>query len=126
MENASKALLISASILIATLLIGFGMRIFNQSAEPVNEFGGTMDATAIATFNSKFLKYGGTQNGGRVKSLANEVISHNASAARKVSFKGSTEANGIISAISSVNSMSTYTVTITDSNGDGYIDTISF
>lgn len=31
MENASKALLISASVLIAILLISFGIRIFNST-----------------------------------------------------------------------------------------------
>ena len=33
MENASKALLIAAAVLIVILLIAFGMRIFNSTAD---------------------------------------------------------------------------------------------
>lgn len=32
MENASKALLIAAAVLIVVLLVAFGMRIFNSSS----------------------------------------------------------------------------------------------
>ena len=33
MENATKALLIAAAVLIAILLIAFGMRIFNSTSD---------------------------------------------------------------------------------------------
>ena len=41
MENASKALLIAAAVLIVVLLIAFGMGIFNQAAD-----AGDAEATA--------------------------------------------------------------------------------
>lgn len=41
MENASKALLIAAAVLIVVLLIAFGMGIFNQATE-------AGDASAVA------------------------------------------------------------------------------
>ena len=127
MENATKALLIAGSILIAILLIAVGVRIFNSTQGTADNAETTMNATEIATFNNKFLKYNGKQSGSQLKSLANEVIAHNANSTRKVSFAGKTDSSDIILAISSVDSMKSYNITITDSNPkDGYIDTITF
>ena len=127
MENASKALLISASVLIVILLIAFGMRIFNSTSGTGDQVEGTMQTTEMAMFNNKFLSYSGSQSGSNVKALANVVIAHNANSIRTVSFAGQTEATNIISAVSAVESSKTYTITIEDKNPkDGYIDTISF
>ena len=54
MENATKALLIAASVLIAILLIAMGVRIFSSTTGTVDSAQSTMDATAITTFNSQF------------------------------------------------------------------------
>ena len=54
MENATKALLIAAAVLIVILLIAFGMRIFNSTSETTESAQKTMDATAITTFNTQF------------------------------------------------------------------------
>ena len=78
MENASKALLIAASVLIAILLIAFGMKIFITSSKPVDNVEGAMNSTEIATFNSKFLSYAGTsKSAAQVKALANVIIANN-------------------------------------------------
>lgn len=128
MENASKALLIAGSVLIAILVIGFGMKIFNTTAEPASEVEGTMITAAMTTFNNKFLKYSGSQRGSSIKALANEIIANNTNSARKVSFEadGQTSASAIMSAISSVQPMASYNVTIKDTDNDGYIDYIEF
>ena len=126
MENASKALLIAAAVLIAILLIAFGMRIFNSTKGTTDSAKATMDATEIATFNNRFLAYAGSQNGSQVKSLANAVIAHNANSARQVKFQGVTGGADIISAISGVDSLTKYTINIEDEDGDGYMDTITF
>lgn len=57
MENATKALLIAASVLIAILLIAMGVRIFSSTTGTVDSAQSTMDATAITTFNSQFAGY---------------------------------------------------------------------
>ena len=41
MENASKALLIAAAVLIVILLIAFGMRIFNSTSDVSAQATGT-------------------------------------------------------------------------------------
>ena len=128
MENASKALLIAASILIAIALIALGVNIFDQSSEPTQELKGSMDTTAIATFNNKFLIYSGNQSGSRLKALANVVIAHNATAedSKKVKFGGETTGTKIIEKIAGIDNMTIYAVTIIDNTGDGYIDAITY
>ncbi len=57
MENATKALLIAGSVLVAILLITMGIRIFSSTAGTTDSAQKTMDATAITTFNSQFAGY---------------------------------------------------------------------
>lgn len=79
MENASKALLIAGSVLIAILLIAVGMKVFNSTSNTTDSAKTTMEATAIATFNNKFIPYIGTsKSGSQVRSLINVVMSSNA------------------------------------------------
>ena len=47
MENASKALLIAAAVLIVILIIAFGMRIFNSTSD----VSGQADSTGKALSN---------------------------------------------------------------------------
>ena len=79
MENASKALLIAGSVLIAILLIAFGMKIFNSTSGTASQLGGTMQTIEMATFNSKFTQYVGTgKSRSQVMSLLNQIIANNA------------------------------------------------
>ena len=97
MENASKALLIAASVLIAILLIAFGIRIFNSvsnTSESATQLGsllsdnlgtasagliGTLDGVNIESMDDTSFyeyvikKYTGKENGTEVKSLYNIV-----------------------------------------------------
>lgn len=55
MENASKALLIAAAVLIVILLIAFGMRIFNSTSNvsgQATETGKQLSNQANAAANS--------------------------------------------------------------------------
>lgn len=121
MENASKALLIAGSILIAILLIAFGMKIFNSASEP--DIKPVMDATSIATFNSKFTAYAGSnKSAAQVKSLANVVIANNATnELHQVSLGGSTDATTITNYVASLSGK--YKVEITEYD-NGYVKTI--
>lgn len=74
MENASKALIIAASVLLAILIIAMGVAIFNkvQGAADTSSF----DTAEINMFNQKFERYNNNQLGSQVKSLISFAISN--------------------------------------------------
>lgn len=78
MENASKALIIAGAILLAILIIGLGMFIYNQAADTL----GKTDLTGqqVDSYNREFLQYEGTRQGSQVKTLLNNIKSHNRNA----------------------------------------------
>lgn len=79
MENASKALIIAGSILIAILLIAVGVRTLNSTSETMDTQEQTINTSTVEMFNKKFTKYfGSKQSLSDVKALANEIISNNA------------------------------------------------
>ena len=55
MENASKALIIAGAILLAILIIGLGIYIYNQASNSISDTG--MDKIAVRQFNGKFEPY---------------------------------------------------------------------
>ena len=77
MENATKALLIAGSVLIAILLIAFGLRIFNSTKGTSEAAQTTMDSTEMAMFYNKFNQYMGTISGIKVRSLYDVIIANN-------------------------------------------------
>lgn len=78
MENASKALIIAGAILIAIVLITFGVIILNQGSEVIKS--SSMTETEVATFNAKFTTFEGDNvRGSKVNSLLNTVVQHNLS-----------------------------------------------
>ena len=78
MENATKALLIAGSVLIAILLIAMGVKIFNSTSGTTQSAQSTMDATSVAMFNNKWYKYVGTNKSKSTAiSLLNEVLVNN-------------------------------------------------
>ena len=77
MENATKALLIAAAVLVAILIISLGIGIFNTASEQA-EGAGDLTQYQIQTFNDKFRKYEGTnRTGADVNALLETVFSHN-------------------------------------------------
>lgn len=78
MENATKALMIAGAVLIAIMIIGVGIMIFQSGQETVNSSIGKMDQIEIDTFNSELLAYEGNQKGSNVKQLITKVITLNA------------------------------------------------
>ena len=81
MENATKAIIIAGSILIAIALIAVAVRVLNESQEPAEQVGGTMESTEISMFNSKFLAYvGSNKSSAEIKSLLNLIMANNATA----------------------------------------------
>lgn len=78
MENASKALIIAGAILLAILIIGLGMFIYNQAADTLG--GAQLDGQKVDSYNREFLQYEGTKQGSQVKTLLNNIKAHNRNA----------------------------------------------
>lgn len=128
MENASKALIIAGAILLAILIIGLGMLIFNQAKDAIS--GANLDSETIAAFNAKFDSYLGTNiKGTTVKTLCNTVRDNNLAADDSSTFP--IEINGT-SDPTEINTLKTtfasgkfYNVTATYSTTTKLIDTIT-
>ena len=61
MENASKALLMGAGILIGILLIALAVRVYSSASEVTKSFQSREEISEIRTFNSNFSKFIGAQ-----------------------------------------------------------------
>lgn len=130
MENASKALIIAGAILLSILLISLGIMIFNTAQDTTKNSG--MTQAQVAAFNNKFSKYEGKIKGSEVRSLIQEVVAsngddNNKNASRKITITKDNKA--IVSDTSADSSgiltTQSYTVKITEYNGDGTIKTIT-
>ena len=77
MENASKALIIAGSILIAIIIISLGVMIFrNMSNSVINN--PSLDKQTISAFNSRIEPYiGENKSGSQVNTLRDIAISIN-------------------------------------------------
>ena len=77
MENASKALIIAGSILIAIVIISLGVMIFRNMLPAVKD-GANLDQQAIASFNADITPYlGNNITGANVNVLIQRVIAIN-------------------------------------------------
>lgn len=125
MENASKALLIAGTILIAILLIAMGVKLFNSTKGTTESVETTMNSTEVATFNSKFIQYLGTnKTKSDVITLVKEIIASNESSDIRitVNVNNSTLVNStnIMNKAIQLSSTSKYTITAAYNN-DGYV-----
>lgn len=77
MENASKALILAGAILIALIVISFGVITFSKLSGEVKS-DSTLDKQEIASFNSKLQKYVGNNiSGAQVNELIQLVFAIN-------------------------------------------------
>ena len=78
MENASKALIIAGAILIAILIISFGVIILGQGSDVINN--ANMSEAEMSAFNGKFTAYEGSKvKGSNVRQLLRTVLQSNLS-----------------------------------------------
>ena len=128
MENASKALIIAGSVLIAILLISLGLLIFKSTSgttDQTQELGKTLE---VQQFNSQFLKYCGTSvKGSQVRTLCEVIIAHNANSSAKVGInsEGNTTATAISSYRNSIITNKSYEVKPSIDDTTGLIKYIS-
>lgn len=129
MENATKALMIAGAVLIAIMIIGVGIMIFQSGQETVNSSIGKMDQIEIDTFNSELLAYEGTQKGSNVKQLITKVITLNATNTgtyddKVIEINGKKEANDLATERTGITNGKTYNVSMQYNSG-GLITTIT-
>ena len=133
MENATKALLIAAAVLVAILIISLGLVIYNMASETIDG-AGDLSEYQIQQFNEKFTKYVNTSaSGSDVNAMIKTIFNHNQAqedATTMVSYDG---VDGDIDAdnfdgTTSPGKESTgsrYTVTITFDENSKLVDTIT-
>ena len=79
MENATKALLIAAAVLIAILIISLGLVVYNTSAETVNS--ANLSQQEVQSANEKFARYNGeNKRGSEVNAMLQTVLNANVDA----------------------------------------------
>lgn len=80
MENATKALLIAAAILIAILIISLSLVVYRMASETMGSVN--LSEAEMAAFNGKFEPSSGNRkSGATVNGLLTTVMSHNRQAA---------------------------------------------
>ena len=80
MENATKALLIAAAILVAILIISLGLAVYNKAANATDS--ADLSQAQVQAQNEKFLKYEGeSKRGSEVNALLETVLNANLTAA---------------------------------------------
>ena len=82
MENATKALLMAAAILVAIIIISLGLAVVRQGQEAISN--ADMSEAEMESYNSKFKNYEGTNvPTSDVNALLSTVLSHNQNEAKK-------------------------------------------
>jgi len=126
MENATKALLIAASVLIVIVLIAVGIKLLSSTQGVTNEVGELSGAMAQSVFNSQFTDYEGPQTGAEVKVLLNKAAATwRGNSSRNVKVNTYMSANDISTYRASIQINKTYYVVVLDNDNDEFVDTIS-
>jgi len=87
MENASKALLISAAVLIVLLLIGMGIKTIDSTSELREQVDTSTQTAAVSSFNSQFTQYfSNSASAAETRSFIQKLISHNATISNSGTF----------------------------------------
>lgn len=92
MENATKALLIAAAVLVAILIISLGLVVYNMAAETVNSQN--LSQQEVQAQNEKFARYDGiNKRGSEVNAMLKTVLQSN------MDLKATNKSNGLVSVI---------------------------
>lgn len=128
MENASKALLIAAAVLIVILLIAFGMRILNSNDDTGEQADQAAQSTSMQTFNARITQYAGKNKTG--KTVRDLITVINNSDESNPQHKIEIDASGIVEGSSPAyefkgTNNNRYTVNLTYNNKTGYITKVT-
>jgi len=76
MENATKALLIAAAVLVAILIISLGLVIYNMASETIDSLN--FSGQEVMAFNKKFTQYEGERvRGTEINAMLKTVLNSN-------------------------------------------------
>lgn len=130
MENATKALLIAAAVLVAILIISLGLVVYNMAAETVESVN--FSGQEVSAQNEKFTRYNGEhQRGSEVNAMLKTVLSSNLDAtatgkeAMLVEVTGAVKLGKTDTAISSyADTSKLYTITVHYEGEGGLVNKI--
>lgn len=92
MENATKALLIAAAVLIVIIIISLGVYVVGMGNDQMQQGEQALSDLEINSFNATYQNYEGTSvAGSRVNSLLKTVFNHNLTESdetRKITIEG--------------------------------------
>ena len=130
MENATKALLIAAAVLVAILIISLGLVVYNKASETVSSVD--MSSQEIQTFNEQFLKYAGkNKRGTEVNALLKTAVNNNltenskGNTAKIVKITGSATVNESTQTVPTVDASKLYTITVKQDGPGGLVKSIT-
>ena len=123
MENATKALLIAAAILVVIIIISLGLAVVRQGQEAISN--ADMSEAEMEAYNSKFRSYEGTNvSTSDVNALLNTALLHNQNEAKQgtgrsvtVKINSSTAVDASSTSVSKESGTNYYTVTCTLDDG---------
>ena len=121
MENASKALLMAAGILVGILILSLMTTLFVSSKQLSTSYDKTKNEEAIQRFNANFIKYLG-----RELTIHEVVTISNFAELNGVEVYGAKTKDEIKDIVKEYPNMETYTLKINSYSDDGYVDSISF
>ena len=128
MENATKALLIAASVIVVIMVISLGLVIYTRAANSADS--ADLSTQEIQAQNEKFVRYNGTnKRGSEVNALLQTVLSNNLNAkedSEKVAVTGDVSLSVTDTSITSYANTSTlYTIVVNQGGPGGLVSTIS-
>lgn len=138
MENATKALLIAAAVLVAILIISLGIVVYQMAAETMDSVN--FSSQEITAFNDKFMHYNGNNvRGSEVNAMLKTVLNSNMQS-RTEGLNPATDAKFVVvknntttvldktatSIGTTVNTSKTYTVTVKMDAKTGFVNEINY
>lgn len=140
MENATKALLIAAAVLVAILIISLGLVVYQMASETIDSVN--FSGQEVTAFNDQFLQYQGeNKRGSEVNALRKTIlqanmksVSEGLSAADGAKFvklddqtgQGCTiEKSDTSLGTKAFNTSKLYKVSITYDSATGFVDTVT-
>lgn len=116
MENATKALLIAAAVLVAILIISLGLVVYNMASETIDSVN--MSGQEITAFNDKFEQYEGSRvRGSEVNAMLRTVLNSNLQAMAESTDDTLTVGGGAVEVTGDVELEASAT-SLTDDNGE--------
>lgn len=129
MENATKALLIAGSVLIAIVLIAVGIKILGSTSGVTEQVGQLSNSLETSIFNSQYTQYEGTQKRSAIRALYRLVQQNNSKNSNRqieiwIGQQGAQETKLTEDILESITGDAKFSVKLDDKNNDGYVDYI--